>query len=35
LARQLRIEAGDDADLIDAVAVIERWSSVDFGHGEE
>jgi 3-hydroxyisobutyrate dehydrogenase-like beta-hydroxyacid dehydrogenase len=30
LARQLRIEAGDDADLIDAVAVIERWSSVDF-----
>ena len=27
LARQLRIEAGDDADLIDAVAVIERWSS--------
>ena len=33
LARQLRIEAGDDADLIDAVAVIERWSSVDFGHG--
>lgn len=34
LARQLRIEAGDDADLIDAVAVIERWSSVDFGHGD-
>ena len=33
LARQLRIEAGDDADLIDAVAVIERWSSVDFGRG--
>jgi 3-hydroxyisobutyrate dehydrogenase len=33
LARQLRIEAGDDADLIDAVAVIERWSSVDFGKG--
>ena len=35
LARQLRIEAGDEADLIDAVAVIERWSSVDFGHGEK
>ncbi len=35
LARQLRIEAGDDADLIDAVAVIERWSSVDFGHGDK
>jgi 3-hydroxyisobutyrate dehydrogenase len=35
LARQLRIEAGDDADLIDAVAVIERWSSVDFGHGNK
>jgi 3-hydroxyisobutyrate dehydrogenase len=34
LARQLRIEAGDDADLIDAVAVIERWSAVDFGHGD-
>jgi 3-hydroxyisobutyrate dehydrogenase len=34
LARQLRIEAGDEADLIDAVAVIERWSSVDFGHGD-
>src|SRR5688572_3797649 len=34
LARQLRIEAGDEADLIDAVAVVERWSSVDFGHGE-
>ena len=34
LARQLRIEAGDDADLIDAVTVIERWSSVDFGHGD-
>ena len=33
LARQLRIEAGDDADLIDAVAVIERWSSVDFRQG--
>jgi 3-hydroxyisobutyrate dehydrogenase len=33
LARQLRIEAGDDADLIDAVAVVERWSSVDFGVG--
>jgi 3-hydroxyisobutyrate dehydrogenase len=31
LARQLRIEAGDDADLIDAVSVIERWSSVDLG----
>ncbi|MEO8695806.1 MAG: NAD(P)-dependent oxidoreductase [Acidimicrobiales bacterium] len=35
LARQLRIEAGDEADLIDAVAVIERWSSVDFGHGDD
>lgn len=34
LARQLRIAAGDDADLIDAVAVIEQWSSVDFGHGD-
>ena len=34
LARQLRIVAGDDADLIDAVAVIEQWSSVDFGHGD-
>jgi 3-hydroxyisobutyrate dehydrogenase len=33
LARQLRIEAGDDADLIDAVAVVERWSGVDFGRG--
>ena len=30
LARQLRIQAGDNADLIDAVAVIEKWSSVDF-----
>jgi 3-hydroxyisobutyrate dehydrogenase len=33
LARQLRIEAGDDADLIDAVAVVERWSGVDFEGG--
>jgi 3-hydroxyisobutyrate dehydrogenase len=32
LARQLRIEAGDEADLIDAVSVIERWSGVDFGN---
>lgn len=35
LARQLRIEAGDEADLIDAVAVIERWSAVDFGGGSK